>query len=142
MSARMTTEFAWSSAVHDEDATGVDHPVQLGDAQGRHFLAYEIGGGVFFEGQLGLLVHGATKIDHVVEHIVNGAWTERFSHGAAASAAEEIAGDVGDLDLVGAGVDLEYLGIPGQLLNSEFGHVTVPTEELHRFHGHFGCGLG
>ena len=49
---------------------------------------------------------------------------------------------MGDLDLVGAGVDLEDLGVAGQLLDPELGHVPVAAEELHRLHGHLGGGLG
>src|ERR1700722_19481044 len=58
------------------------------------------------------------------------------------SPAQQVACDVGDLDLVGAGVDLEDLGVAGQLLHPELGHVPVTAEELHRLHGHLRRGLG
>ena len=37
-----------------------------------------------------------------------------------------------DLDLVGAGVDLQHLGVAGELLDLVLGHVAVAAEELHR----------
>ena len=56
----------------------------------------------------------------------------------ARSAAEQVLGDVGDLDLVGAGVDLEDLGVPGELLDLELGHVAVAAVQLDGLHRHLG----
>lgn len=55
---------------------------------------------------------------------------------------EEVSSDVGDLDLVGAGVDLEDLGVAGELLDPVLGDVAVAAEELHRFHRHLRGSLG
>ena len=41
-----------------------------------------------------------------------------------------------DLDLVGAGVDLQHLGVAGELLDLVLGHVAVAAEELHRLERH------
>ena len=46
--------------------------------------------------------------------------------------AEQSPCDMGDLDLVGAPVDLEHLGIAGELLDMAVGHVARTTEHLHR----------
>ena len=56
--------------------------------------------------------------------------------------AEQVLGDVGDLDLVGAGVDLEHLGVAGELLDLELGHVAVAAVELHRLQRHLDRGPG
>src|SRR5690606_11399302 len=65
--------------------------------------------------------------------------------GAAAlrgSVLQQVPGDVGDLDLVGAAVDLQHLGVAGQLLDLELAHVAVAAEELHGLHGHLDGGPG
>src|SRR5438046_10440181 len=48
------------------------------------------------------------------------------------STSQQAAGDLRDLDLVRAAVDLQHLGVAAELLDLELGHVAVAPEELHR----------
>src|SRR5918995_5166792 len=64
--------------------------------------------------------------------------THDLAHRSGRSAAEEVLGDVGDLDLVGSAVDLEDLGVAGQLLDLELAHVAVAAEELDGLERHLG----
>ena len=41
-------------------------------------------------------------------------------------------GNLRDLDLVGAAVDLQHLGVATELLHLELGHVAVASKQLHR----------
>ncbi len=50
---------------------------------------------------------------------------------------KQVASDVGDLDLVGSGVDLENLCVTSELLHAVLSNVAIATEQLHGFHGHF-----
>src|SRR5438067_13266608 len=54
-----------------------------------------------------------------------GANVYRSASGRSLPRREQAAGDLGDLDLVRAGIDLEDLGVAAQLLDLEFGHVAV-----------------
>ena len=56
--------------------------------------------------------------------------------GVSSLPAEKVTCDVGDLDLVGPGVDLQDLGVAGQLLDLVLGHVAVAAEQLHGLERH------
>jgi hypothetical protein len=83
--------------------------------------------------------HEETTTEMVAEQSLGGDIHERER---ARQLGEEVSSDVGDLNLVGAGVDLEDLGITGELLDAVLGDVAVAAEELHRFHGHLRGSLG
>ena len=53
---------------------------------------------------------------------------------------EQVLCDVGDLDLVGAGVDLQDLGVAGELFDPVLAHVAVAAEKLHGFERDLGRG--
>jgi len=55
---------------------------------------------------------------------------------------KQVASDVGDLDLVGSGVDLEDLCVTSELFHPVLSDVAIATEQLDGFHGHFGGSLG
>lgn len=73
--------------------------------------------------------------DHalVSNHVVTATQRRRCP----AKLGKQVASDVGDLDLVGSGVDLEDLCVTGKLLDAILGDVAVSTEQLHGFHGNF-----
>src|SRR5262249_60685758 len=87
-----------------------------------------------------LLPAGAARASAVVRQARSQASHERchrsavidrvFVTTAATASAQQAPRDLTYLDLVGAGVDLEYLGLPRELLDLVLGHVPLAAEGL------------
>src|SRR5262249_61173719 len=94
-----------------------------------------------------LLPAGAARASAVVREARSRASHERchrsavidrvFVTTAATASAQQAPRDLTYLDLVGAGVDLEDLGVARELLDLVLGHVPVAAEELDGFERHF-----